>query len=82
MTDPELMPPDFNPIRTGRRPLVDADEVVTALRRMAEEGHRDRWVSYSTYSVPEVRSLYNQLKRAGYQARTGENGRVLYVLLP
>lgn len=82
MSEPELMPAGFSPVRTGRKPLVDAGEITEALSKLTEEGYHKRWVSYSTYSVPEVRSLYSQLKREGYQVRTGENGRVLFVRVP
>lgn len=75
------MPEGFNPTRTGRKPLVDVTEVIDALDRIADTGGVNRWVSYTTYSVPEVRSLYSQLKREGYEVRTGNNGRTLFVMV-
>lgn len=82
MSEAELMPMDFNPVRTGRKRLVDAEPLMDALAKHADEGHEGRWLSYSTYSVQEVRSLYTQLKNAGYEVRTGNSGKVLYVAVP
>lgn len=53
----DLMPEGWEPRKRGRKPIADH----TPLLRKAQS-EPDRWVAFSTYSMPEIRSLVRQLK--------------------
>lgn len=81
MSNPELMPEDWQPNTKGRPQTVSPAPIMARINDMAAE-HSGRWVVYSTYSRNEVRSLYRSLKKAGYEVRTEDNHNKLLVRVP
>ena len=52
------MPQGWEPRTRGRRPLVNHAPVL-----MKAQDKPGQWLAFSTYSVPEIRSLMRQLSR-------------------
>jgi len=75
-TRTKMMAEGFVPRRRGRRPLVDIDPFITAVRLA-----QGRWVSFEIPSSSEANSVLRQLRKEGDVETTSalrESGKTVY----